>query len=130
MRRKLFKYGLWTFGTIVIVGLLSVFYQIREYEKESESLCNRGHGDTSLKLTVLDFNTNERIDSVRLTIRYGASADRLVDTLLKQEENIAYNFNVPEIDDCESYWFELSNNLYWEHYYLKDTAQDVRIKKE
>lgn len=129
MRRKLFKYGLWTFGTILIVGLFYLFHEIREFEKESERLCDHGHGDTSLKLRILDFNTDELIDSVRLTIRYGASADRLVDTLLKQEENIAYNFNVPEIDDCESYWFELSNDLYWEPYYLKDSTQDVGIKK-
>jgi len=129
MKRKLVKYGFWTVGTILIVGLLYVFYEIREFEKESESLCNRGYGDTSLKLTVLDFNTNERIDSVRLAIRYGASADRLIDTLLRQEENIAYNFNVPEIDACELYWFELSNDLYLDNYFVKDTTLDVGIKK-
>jgi hypothetical protein len=129
VKSKIFKYGLWTFGTIFIVGLFYLFLEIREFEEESERLCDHGHGDTTLKLRVLDFNTNQRIDSVRLIIRYGMSAEKLVETLLKQEDNIIYNFSVPEVDDCESYWFELSSDLYWGEIYLKDTSKHLGIKK-
>lgn len=130
MKSKLFKYGLWTFWTIFIAGLIYLFLELKRFEKETEDLCTaRGFGNTSLKFKVLDLNSLKPIDSIRLTIRYGASADKFVDTLMKQEENIVYNFLVPETDDCEAYWLELSNDLYWGDIYFSDTIRYLGIEK-
>ena len=127
---KLFKYGIWTFWAIFITGLIYLFLELKRFEKETEDLCTaRGFGNTSLKFKVLDLNSLEPIDSIRLTIRYGASADKLVDTLMKQDENIVYNFLVPETDDCEAYWLELSNDLYWGDIYFSDTTRYLGIEK-
>jgi hypothetical protein len=89
----------------------------------------QGFGKTSLKLRVLDLLTHKPIDSVRLTIRFGASADKLIDTLMKQKDGIEYNFVVPEMDNCEAYWFELSNRLYRNDIFSNDTTKHIGIEK-
>ncbi|MBY0426344.1 MAG: hypothetical protein K2Q22_11955, partial [Cytophagales bacterium] len=128
MKNRLLKYGLLPILIVFILGFAYMYFEIRKFEK-SDLQNDRGFGSTSIKLKVLDFESEKPIDSVRLTIRYGVSAERLVDTLLGQKDSIFYNFIVPEADDYESYWVEVSNKLYWDELYFKDTSQNSVLLK-
>jgi hypothetical protein len=92
-----------------------------------EDFCEEGSGLTTVNGKVLDFNTHQPIDSVQLTIRYGMSADRAVDTLLYQADGISYSFVIRE-DDCEPYWVEVYNKHYWHDAEFDSTMGDVLIK--
>jgi hypothetical protein len=112
-----------------MAGIGYLFFIYRELEKQDEYLCSRGFGETSIRLRILNLENKQLVDSIRLTIRSGASAEKVVDTLLKQEEYIAYNFFIPQYDDCESYWFEVSNKLYHDDIHFADTGSNAGIKK-
>jgi len=79
--------------------------------KTSDDFCSNGYGQTTLRGRVLDFYTKKPIDSVEISIVYGASWDHFLDTLVKQNDSLSFAFNAP--DDCEPYFFTLSNKHYW-----------------
>jgi hypothetical protein len=79
--------------------------------KTSDDFCDHKHGQTILKGRVLDFYTNKPIDSVQIDIVWNSSWDHLLDTLINQEDSLSFVFNAP--DECEPYFFTLSNKYYW-----------------
>jgi hypothetical protein len=94
--------------------------------KTSDDLCTHGNGKTTLQGQVLDFYTKKPIDSVEIRIVWGSSWDHFLDTLIKQNDSISFAFNLQ--DDCEPYFFTLSNRHYWtdiEHH----PAYKVSIEK-
>jgi hypothetical protein len=94
--------------------------------KTSDDFCTHGYGKTTLQGRVLDFYTRKPIDSVEIRIVWGSSWDHFLDTLVEQNESVSFSFNVP--DDCEPYFFTLSNKRYWtdgEHH----PAYNVSIEK-
>jgi hypothetical protein len=103
----------------ITLALISVFayvaYQFEDY-------CEEGSGLTTIKIEVRDINTRQLIDSVELTVLYGASADEAVDTLVAQGNGVSYNFTIPE--DCEPYWLEVTNKYYWYEPLFIDTVNE------
>jgi hypothetical protein len=79
--------------------------------KTNDDFCDHGHGETVLKGRVLDFYTNKPIDSVQIEIVWNSSWDRFLDTLVRQHDSLSFSFNAP--DECEPYFFTLSNKHYW-----------------
>lgn len=79
--------------------------------KSQDNFCTPGGGKTILTGRILDSQTNKPIDSVEISIGYGPSWDHLIDTLVKQNDSVFFVFNAP--DDCEPYFFLLSNKHYW-----------------
>ena len=79
--------------------------------KTNDDFCDHKHGQTILKGRVLDFYTNKPIDSVQIDIVWNSSWDHFLDTLVNQEDSLSFVFNAP--DECEPYFFTLSNKYYW-----------------
>jgi len=88
--------------------------------------CEHGSGPTSVHVKVFDKRTHTLIDSVRLAIRYGASMDYIVDTILYQQDGVSYRWTIPG-NDCEPYWAEVFNKHYWVDY--EDTTANHSVKK-
>jgi hypothetical protein len=86
-------------------------FTIRCSTKTGDDFCTHGYGQTTLKGRILDFYTKKPIDSVEISIVYGASWDHFLDTLVKQNDSLSFAFNSP--DDCEPYFFTLSSKYYW-----------------
>ena len=94
-----------------ILLVFIVVFTIRCSTKKSDDFCSHGYGQTTLSGRVLDFYTKKPIDSVEISIAWGASMDHYLDTLVKQNDSLSFVFNAP--DDCEPYFFTLSNKHYW-----------------
>ncbi|HEY9049242.1 MAG TPA: hypothetical protein VIN08_25245 [Ohtaekwangia sp.] len=119
MKFRYILYGLVGLGMIILIPLLLLWH-------ETDDLCVKGSGPTTVHVKVYDKFTNKRIDSVQLAIRYGVSMDRIVDTLLYQPDRVSYQWTVPE-NDCDPYWIEVSNEHYWVD--LDDTTMNHEIQK-
>ncbi len=113
----------------IIITLTVLGYFYKSYEKADDYYCEKGFGSTTIKLKVLDFYSKKSIDSIRLIIYNGISMHKLIDSVFKQENGLVYNFTIPEMDDCESYWFEVSNKLYYDEIYFADSSKDAGLKK-
>lgn len=77
-----------------------------------EEFCaDTNHGLTTFRGRVLDFYTHKPIDSVEIRIVYGISWDRYLDTTIVQGDSLHFALNIA--DDCEDFFFTLSNKHYW-----------------
>jgi hypothetical protein len=96
----------------VIVSLaITIHFLTQCSTKPNVDSCDHKYGQTTLKGRVLDFYTSKPIDSVQINIVWNSSWDHLLDTLVKQNDSLSFVFNAP--DECEPYFFTLSNKHYW-----------------
>ena len=100
-----------TYLSVIIVFAIVFAFTIQCSTKIGEDFCTHAYGRTTIKGRVLDLYTKKPIDSVEISIVYGASWDHFLDTLVKQNDSLSFAFNAP--DDCEPYFFTLSNKHYW-----------------
>jgi hypothetical protein len=120
-------------GAFAIASIaLLIFIMNALNENESSDFCaEKGAGITPIHVKVFDYKTRKLIDSVQLQVRYGISADCIVDTLLFQGDGISYaNLNT---SDCEWYWLDVSNKYYYcydiDDVIFEDTVRQGRIEK-
>ena len=131
MRRRIIILIFTVAGLFILYKITWLYLEVEEDTRRSKELCDphRGWGLTTLNFKVLDKDSNKPLDSVRLVVRYGASGDRIVDTLLRQDGTLHYTFLIPQIDECEYYWAEVSHPQYAEALYqLSDTLRTVSLK--
>jgi 5-hydroxyisourate hydrolase-like protein (transthyretin family) len=110
-RKKIIVAGI---SLILLLGFIYVYKQLKDFNESFNRFCDKGFGETPFRLHILDKNTQRPIDSVRIQLRYGASMDKRLDTTLIQNNGVTYNFFIPKEDECEPYWLEISNRLYWQ----------------
>lgn len=130
MRRQIFIWLFTVIGAVILCGITWLYLEVEEDTRKWNELCDphRGYGLTTLNFKVLDMDSNKPLDSVNLIIRYGASGDKLVDTLLRQMDAVQYTFSIPQTDECEYYWAEVSHPQYYETLYqLNDTLRTLSL---
>lgn len=131
MRRRIFTVLFTVIGALILCCITWFYLTVQEDTRRWKELCDphRGWGQTTVDFQVLDKNNNQPLDSVKLTIRYGASGDEVIDTVLRQNGRIKHSFLIPQIDECEPYWAEISHPKYYDsHSEWNDTTSALSIK--
>lgn len=91
--------------TIVLLFTVQCSTKDRDYCEDHD------FGQTTLRGRVLDSLTKKPIDSVEIRIVSGPSWDHFLDTIVKQNDTLSFTFNAA--DDCDPYFYTLSNKHYW-----------------